>query len=58
MTDKPMPDPDEAQKRSGTRLRAVLMRKKKDPPGQVWRDIDDRNNFGPAFFRAAMGGSE
>ena len=52
--DKPV-SADEAVKRSGGRLRRVLMRKRENPPGKTWRDIDDRNNFGPAFFQAAMG---
>ena len=46
---------DEAKMRSVGRLRRILARKMADPPGQTWREIDDKNNFGPAFFRAAIG---
>lgn len=42
---------DQAVERAWEKLRRKLQHKNENPEAQAWRDINDRNNFGPGFFR-------
>ena len=41
---------EQAIERGWLKLRRNLLKKKSDPETEKWREIDDRNNFGPGFF--------
>lgn len=42
---------EQAIERGWTKLRRALAHKDVNPEAQRWRDINDRNNFGPGFFQ-------
>ena len=42
---------EQAVERGWAKLRRALAHKRENPEAQKWRDINDRNNFGPGFFR-------
>lgn len=42
---------EQAVERGWAKLRRALAHKEVNPEAQRWRDINDRNNFGPGFFR-------
>lgn len=42
---------EQAIERGWAKLRKALQIKENNVEAQKWRDINDRNNFGPGFFR-------
>lgn len=42
---------EQAIERGWAKLRRALAHKAENPEAKKWRDIHDRNNFGPGFFR-------